>query len=103
MFVEYGIEIYCEKGYIGVWIVVSNNKFKWKICVIGVYLSCWVSMYGFVFNVNFSLDYFNNVIFCGIDDKDKDVMSMVEEFQCLVDIEEVKNKLKVYYVEFFNF
>lgn len=100
---EYGIETYREKGYTGVWIAASNNKPKRKICAIGVHLSRWVSMHGFAFNVNPSLEHFNNIIPCGIDDKDKDVTSMAEELQRPVDIEEVKNKLKAHYAELFNF
>lgn len=101
--IEYGIESYREKGYTGVWLPATESKPKRKICAIGVHLSRWVSMHGFAFNVNPSLSHFNNIIPCGIEDKDKDVTSMAIELQRPVDIEEVKRKLKNHYANLFNF
>jgi lipoyl(octanoyl) transferase len=49
-------------------------------------------MHGFAFNVNSDLNYFKNIIPCGIDDKE--VASMHTELGRPVDIEEVKNILK---------
>lgn len=101
---DYGIEAYREgKGYTGVWIAAGNGKPKRKICAIGIHLSRWVSMHGFAFNVNPSMDHFNNIIPCGIQDQDKDVTSMAQELQRPIDIEEVKAKLKAHYADLFNF
>ena len=100
---EYGIDSYREKGYTGVWLPATPSKRKRKICAIGVHLSRWVSMHGFAFNVNPTLDHFNNIIPCGIQDQDKDVTSMALELEEPVDIEVVKEKLKAHYAELFQF
>jgi lipoyl(octanoyl) transferase len=49
-------------------------------------------MHGFAFNVNSDLNYFNNIIPCGIDDKA--VTSMEKELGHPLDFEEVKSVLK---------
>jgi len=49
-------------------------------------------MHGLAFNVNTNLDYFKNIVPCGIDDKD--VTSMQRELGREVDINEVKKILK---------
>jgi lipoyl(octanoyl) transferase len=58
----------------------------------GVRCSRWVTMHGLAFNVNTDLDYFKNIVPCGIDDKD--VTSMKRELGREIDIEEVKQILK---------
>jgi len=62
--------------------------------------SRWVTMHGFAFNVNPDLDYFKNIVPCGIDDKD--VTSMQRELGRKVDINEVKEILKQHIVMLFN-
>ncbi len=49
-------------------IQVQKEKER-KICAIGIRCSRWITMHGFAFNVNTNLDYFNNIIPCGIQDK----------------------------------
>ncbi|WP_207422010.1 lipoyl(octanoyl) transferase LipB [Desertivirga brevis] len=79
------------EGYTGVWLDADNEKAR-KICAMGVRCSRWVTMHGFAFNVNADLSYFQNIVPCGIDDKD--VTSMERELGRKVDIEEVKVVLK---------
>ena len=55
-------------GYTGVWLDADNENAR-KICALGVRCSRWVTMHGFAFNVNTDLDYFKNIVPCGIDDK----------------------------------
>jgi len=88
---EYGIPAGRYPGYTGVWLDPDNDKAR-KICAMGVRCSRWVTMHGFAFNVNSDLDYFKNIVPCGIDDKD--VTSMARELGHPVDAEEVKTVLK---------
>lgn len=78
-------------GFTGVWIDADNEKAR-KICALGVRCSRWVTMHGFAFNVNVDLNYFKNIVPCGIDDKD--VTSMQRELGYALDMEDVKAKLK---------
>ena len=78
-------------GFTGVWIDADNEKAR-KICAMGVRCSRWVTMHGFAFNVNANLDYFRNIIPCGIDDKD--VASMERELGHPVEMADVKKLLK---------
>jgi lipoyl(octanoyl) transferase len=75
----------------GVWID-AESKSPRKICAFGVRCSRWVTMHGFSFNVNTDLSYFNNIVPCGI--ADKEVTSMQKEIGRQVNIEEVKSILK---------
>lgn len=88
---DYGIKAGRYEGFTGVWLDADNDKAR-KICAMGVRCSRWVTMHGFAFNVNTDLDYFKNIVPCGIDDKD--VTSMQRELGRALDIEEVKTKLK---------
>jgi lipoyl(octanoyl) transferase len=88
---QYGLKGERYPGYTGVWLDPDNENAR-KICALGVRCSRWVTMHGFAFNVNTNLDYFNNIVPCGIDDKA--VTSMQKELGKEVDIEEVKKTLK---------
>lgn len=95
---DYGIEAGRYPGFTGVWLDADNEKAR-KICAMGVRCSRWVTMHGFAFNVNANLDYFKNIVPCGIDDKD--VTSMQRELGHQLDMEEVKGKLKNHIVALF--
>jgi lipoyl(octanoyl) transferase len=88
---DYGLTAGRYPGYTGVWFDVGNDRAR-KICALGVRCSRWVTMHGLAFNVNTDLDYFKNIVPCGIDDKD--VTSMQRELGGAVDINEVKKNLK---------
>lgn len=88
----YGIEAGRFPGYTGVWLDPDLPAKARKICAMGVRCSRWVTMHGFAFNVNTNLSYFDNIIPCGI--KDKDVTSMQKELGRTIDMEEVKLVLK---------
>ena len=91
-------------GYTGVWIkAAAPGEKNRKICAIGVHMSRWVSMHGFALNVNTDLQYFDNIIPCGINDADKDVTSIQKEKSQTVNISEVKNVLKSSFLTEFNF
>ena len=88
---DYGIVAGRYPGFTGVWIDADNHKAR-KICAMGVRCSRWVTMHGLAFNVNTDLDYFKNIVPCGIDDKD--VTSMQRELGQALDIQAVKTVLK---------
>ncbi len=96
---DYGIEAGRYPGYTGVWLDADNDKAR-KICALGVRCSRWVTMHGFAFNVNTDLNYFRNIVPCGIDDKD--VTSMERELGAAQDIDEVKQKLKQHIAALFQ-
>ena len=100
---DYGLEPYRVEGYTGVWLPATAVLPKRKICAIGVHLSRWVTMHGFAFNVNTNLQYFRNIIPCGIQEQDKDVTSLAFELGHTIEIQEVKDKLKGHFAELFEF
>lgn len=88
---DYNIEAGRYPGFTGVWLDADNDKAR-KICALGVRCSRWVTMHGFAFNVNTDLEYFKNIVPCGIDDKD--VTSMKRELGYELNMDEVSAKLK---------
>lgn len=71
---EYGIKGHRIEGLTGVWIDSEKPR---KIAAFGVKSSRWVTMHGIGFNVNTDLSYFDQIIPCGI--SDKQVTSMQQE------------------------
>ncbi|WP_316837537.1 lipoyl(octanoyl) transferase LipB [Pedobacter nutrimenti] len=96
---DYGVEAGRYPGYTGVWLDADNEKAR-KICAMGVRCSRWVTMHGFAFNVNTDLDYFKNIVPCGIDDKD--VTSLKRELGRELDMEEVKAILRGHIADLFS-
>ncbi len=96
---DYGIPSGRYAGFTGVWLDADNEKAR-KICALGVRCSRWVTMHGFAFNVNTDLNYFKNIIPCGIDDKD--VTSMERELGFKLDMEKVKLKLREHICNLFE-
>jgi lipoyl(octanoyl) transferase len=96
---DYGIKGERSKGETGVWIEPGVAGKERKICAMGVLCSRWITMHGFALNVNNDLDYFNNIIPCGI--PDKQVTSIKKELNKEVDFEEVKEKIKYYFEQVF--
>ena len=98
---HFGIKGERSKGETGVWVDPDVPGKARKICAMGVRCSRWITMHGFALNVNTNLNYFNNIIPCGI--LDKKVTSMATELNVSVDINEVKMQLqksfeKVFYL-----
>jgi len=88
---DYGLKAGRYPGYTGVWFDADNENAR-KICALGVRCSRWVTMHGLAFNINTNLDYFKNIIPCGIDDKA--VTSMQQELGRAVDFNEVQKILQ---------
>src|SRR6218665_550465 len=97
---EYWIQSGRSAGETGVWLDAEDPKKARKICAMGVRSSRWVTMHGFALNVNTDLNYFGNIIPCGI--VDKAVTSLDKELGRTVDEEEVKQKLKKHFAELFE-
>lgn len=89
---EYGITGGRSKGETGVWIEPGIAGKERKICAMGVRCSRWITMHGFALNVNTDLQYFDNIIPCGI--VNKKVSSVQQELKQQVDMQEVKEKLQ---------
>ena len=97
---NFGIKGERNDGKTGVWIDI-DTPFPKKICAMGVRASRWVTMHGFALNVNVDLDYFNNIIPCGL--TDNVVTSVNKELnQSEADITKIKNVLKSCFSETFN-
>src|SRR5690554_491341 len=97
---EYGIEAGRIEGLTGVWLDHIGQNRPRKICALGVKTSRWITMHGFAFNVNSDIDYFGNIVPCGI--TDKAVTSLHLELGRPVDEEEVKEKVKRHIAELFE-
>lgn len=97
---EYQIESGRVKGQTGVWLDGDLPTAR-KICALGVKTSRWVTLHGFALNVNTDLDYFNNIVPCGI--TDKAVTSIQKELGREIDMNEVKEKLKKHLATIFEF
>ena len=96
---EYGVASGRSEGETGVWLDAGQPGKARKICAMGVRASRWVTMHGFALNVNTNLDYFGNIIPCGI--PDKAVTSLDKELGRKVNEEEIKQKLKKHFCELF--
>lgn len=97
---EYGIKGDRSKGETGVWIDPGIPGRERKICAMGIRCSRWITMHGFALNVNTDLSYFNNIIPCGI--VNKQVTSIEKELGHKVDFEEAKEKVKRNFEKVFN-
>ncbi|NBO72484.1 lipoyl(octanoyl) transferase LipB [bacterium] len=92
---EYGIASGRVEGKTGVWIEQER-----KICAIGLHCSRWVTSHGFALNVNNELSIFDSIVPCGI--PDKEVTSMSKELGITVDMEDLKEKCRKAYLEYFK-
>ena len=97
---DYGIVGGRIPGLTGVWLDWEVPVKARKIAAFGVRCSRWITMHGFAFNVNTDLDYFNNIVPCGI--QDKAVTSLSKELGKDVSLEEVKFRMKNYLAALFE-
>ena len=87
---EYNIESGRIKNYTGVWIDIESDTPR-KICALGVKTSRGVTRHGLALNVNTDLNFFKNIIPCGINDKE--VTSISKEVGQVIKIKDVEKKL----------
>jgi lipoyl(octanoyl) transferase len=97
---EYGIDAGRIDKCSGVWLH-RDSDFPLKICAMGVRCSRWVTMHGFAFNVNTEMEYFENIIPCGLEGKG--ATSLEKELGRKVDIQEVKEKIKKHFALQFGY
>ncbi len=96
---DYGLKGDRYPGFTGVWLDADNARAR-KICAMGVRCSRWVTMHGLALNVNTDLNYFNNIVPCGIDDKA--VTTLQKELGVPVDIYAVQQKLQQHIARLFE-
>lgn len=97
---HFAIEAGRSKGETGVWLDADTPAKARKICAMGVRCSRWVTMHGLALNVNNNLDYFGNIIPCGI--ADKQVTSIKKELGHEVPMAEVKEILSKHFAKLFE-
>jgi len=85
MLSDLGIEAWAEDGFTGVWTDLG------KVAAIGVRVSRGVATHGFAVNVDPQMEYFDNIVPCGI--SDRPVTSISEILGRNVSIEEVVERL----------
>jgi lipoyl(octanoyl) transferase len=86
------------EGLTGVWIELNHPR---KIAAFGVKSSRWVTMHGIGFNINTNLSYFDQIVPCGI--SDKQVTSMKQELGYDLDIALVTDELVNHLKDLFEF
>ena len=93
---HFGLKAGRIKKLTGVWIDFEIDgdgpRNPRKICAMGVRSSRWVTMHGLALNVNTNLEYFGNIIPCGIDDKA--VTSMEKERREPMKMDQVQEVLQ---------
>jgi len=97
---EYDIIAERVEGLTGVWVDGTKPTAR-KICAMGVKCSRWVTMHGIALNVKPDLSYFKNIVPCGINDKS--VTSIQNELGKEIDMNDVKQKLKMNLSKVFNY
>ena len=96
---SYGVESGRVDGSTGVWVECNTLPPK-KICAMGVRASRWVTMHGLAFNANVNLDYFNNIVPCGI--IDKGVTSLEYETSKFIDFNDLELRFAKAFSSRFN-
>jgi lipoyl(octanoyl) transferase len=97
---EYGLKGERSIGETGVWMEPTIAGKERKICAMGIKCSRWITMHGFAFNVNTELSYFDNIIPCGI--ANKQVTSLQKELGTAVPMSDVKQRVKRNFEYVFN-
>ena len=96
---NYSLKGFRVDGATGVWLKNSQGSCD-KICAMGVRASRWVTMHGLAFNICVDLDYFKNIIPCGISNKG------VTSLDCVlgrpIDFSEIEEVFKAAFTEVFN-
>ena len=92
---DFNIEATCVSGLTGVWV---NDA---KIAAIGVKISQGITFHGLSINVNTDLSYFENIVPCGI--SDKEITSMEEQLSVKIDQRKVEDTLACHFGQIMGF
>ena len=91
---DFDIQSERKNGLTGVW---YKNE---KIAALGVRVSKWITMHGFSLNIDPDLNNYNSIIPCGI--FEYGVTSMSKILNKNINLESVKNSLKIKFLDQFN-
>ncbi len=91
---DWGVEAVRVEGRTGVWVGPDNRGPERKACAMGVRCSRWVTMHGLALNVMTDLDWFKEIVPCGIEDRG--VTSLSHESRQPVALEDVADRLLIH-------
>jgi len=91
---DYGFSAERIDKLTGVWV---NGR---KVCAMGIKCSRWVTMHGFALNVNTQLNYFGQIVPCGI--TDRGVTSLAELTGKPINENEVKDRILHHFADVFD-
>lgn len=97
---DYGLSGGMIPGLTGVWLNHQDQHRACKICALGIRTSRWVTMHGLALNINTALQYFTQIIPCGI--PDKKVTSMAQALGEVQDVSAVAQTLTRHFVHLFG-
>jgi lipoyl(octanoyl) transferase len=81
---KFNINAKTINGLTGVWVD------DYKVAAIGIKITRWITYHGFSININPNMNYFNNIIPCGINDKK---VGYINQFVPNVSIDEITKEL----------
>lgn len=87
-------------GLTGVWLNHESSFQAVKLCSIGIRTSRWVTMHGLALNVNTDLSYFEQIVPCGI--QDKNMTSMATALGKPQDLSLVASRLECHLLQLFE-
>ena len=97
---DFGLQARRVAGRTGVWIGPDASGAERKICALGIRTSRWITMHGLALNVDTDLSFFNEIIPCGI--MDRNVTSMVRECGKPCDQASVRSSVLRHYEDVFG-
>lgn len=97
---DFGLDARRIAGRTGVWIGPDATGAERKICALGIRTSRWITMHGLALNVDTDLSFFDEIIPCGI--MDRDVTSMVRECGKPCDQASVRRSIVRHYEDVFG-
>ncbi len=72
---DFGVAAGRSEGRTGVWVGPDARGAERKVCAMGIKCSRWVTSHGLALNVSTELRYFDNIVPCGISDRQVTTLS----------------------------